>query len=103
MLVKLDYSPNSRLCHIEVSDPDVWARMNEAFSVPNDAKKFVKGPQKRFISDRIHFITPTGSFNFGIAEIIIGWIKEYVFDRTVNYEFSDNFKKRFTPDMSEIE
>lgn len=67
MNVKFDYSPKTRLCHIELTDADVWARLNEAFSVPNDAKKFVKGPQKHFISDRIHFITPTGSFNFRVG------------------------------------
>lgn len=38
-----------------------------------------------------------------MAEIIIGWLNEYVFDRTINYEYTDSFKERFTPDMENIE
>lgn len=66
MLVKLDYSPKKNACHISVSDSDVRSRLMHAFSVPNEAKKFVRGPERRFVPDRIHFITPTGMFNFRV-------------------------------------
>lgn len=41
MLVKLDYSEKKNSCHISVSDSDVRERLLYAFSVPNEAKKFV--------------------------------------------------------------
>lgn len=98
MLVKLDYSSKKNACHISVSDSDVRSRLMHAFSVPNEAKKFVRGPERRFVPDRIHFITPTGMFNFGLADAIIKWFKSYVLDRTVEYELSDSFKKQFQQD-----
>lgn len=35
---------------------------------------------------------------FGIAEIILQWLKEYVIDRTVHYELSDSFKEKYKQD-----
>lgn len=64
MLVKLDYNDRKNSCHISLSDSDIRERLMHAFSVPNEAKQFVKGPQRRFIPDRTYFITPNGSFNF---------------------------------------
>jgi hypothetical protein len=98
MIVKLDYSEKKNACHIDISDSDIRERLMYAFSIPNEAKKFVKGPQRRFIPDRVYFITPTGSFNFGLAESIINWLKTFVLDRTVEYELSDPFKERFNQD-----
>ena len=98
MLVKLDYLEKRNNCNIQISDSDVRERLMYAFSCPNKAKEFVKGPQRRFIPDRVHFITPTGSFNFGLAEAIIKWLKTYVLDRTVTYELSDSFTKMYKPD-----
>lgn len=98
MLVKLDYNEKRNQCHIALSDTDVRERLMHAFSIPNEAKKFVKGPQRRFVPDRVYFITPTGTFNFGLAETIIKWLKEFVLDRTVEYELSDSFKEKFSQD-----
>lgn len=98
MLVKLDYNEKRNQCHIALSDSDIRERLMHAFSIPNEAKKFVKGPQRRFIPDRVYFITPSGTFNFGLAEIIIKWLKEFVLDRTVEYELSDSFKEKFSQD-----
>lgn len=98
MLVKLDYLENRNRCNIQISDADVRERLMYAFSCPNKAKDHVKGPQRRWIPDRIHFISPTGGFNFGLAEAVINWLKTYVLDRTVQYELSDSFKKMYKPD-----
>lgn len=100
MLVKLDYLENKNKCNIQISDDDVRRRLMHAFSTPNKAKSHVKGPNSRFIPDRIYYITPTGSFNFGIAENIVQWLQKYVLDRTVTYEVSDSFTKMFKPDDS---
>ena len=98
MLVQLDYSEKKNECHIALSDKDVRDRLMYSFSVPNKEKRFTTRPNKRFISDRKYFITPTGSFNFGIAGEIIKWLKTYVIDRPVEYQISDSFKKKFTQD-----
>ncbi|MBR4891120.1 MAG: DEAD/DEAH box helicase family protein, partial [Clostridia bacterium] len=98
MHVKLDYLEHRNRCNIQISDSDVRERLMYAFSCPNKAKDHVKGPQRRFIPDRLYFITPTGGFNFGIAEAIIKWLKTYVLDRTVTYELSDSFTKMYKPD-----
>lgn len=66
MIVELDYSEKRNICHLSISDDDVRNRLMYAFSVPNEAKKFAKGPSKRFIPDRVHFISPSGMFNFRI-------------------------------------
>ena len=60
MNVNVDYLPKKDYCRFEIDDLDVFERLREEFSVPNEAKKFVKGPNRRFIPDRIYFITPTG-------------------------------------------
>ena len=98
MIVKLDYNEKRNQCHIALSDADIRERLMYAFSIPNEAKKFVKGPQRRFVPDRVYFITPTGSFNFGLAETIIKWLREYVLDRVVEYDLSDSFKEKFAQD-----
>ena len=64
MIIELDYSEKRNICHLSISDQDVRERLMYAFSVPNEAKKFAKGPSRRFIPDRVHFISPTGMFNF---------------------------------------
>lgn len=61
-------------------------------------RSLYSGPARRFVPDRKYFITPTGTFNFGIAETIINWLKTYVIDRTVDYELSDSFKEKFSQD-----
>lgn len=98
MIVQLDYNEKRNQCHIALSDADIRERLMHAFSIPNEAKKFVKGPQRRFVPDRVYFITPTGTFNFGLAETIIKWLKEYVIDRVVEYQLSDSFKNKFNQD-----
>lgn len=60
MNVNVDYLPKKDYCRFEIDDLGVFDRLREEFSVPNEAKKFVKGPNRRFIPDRIYFITPTG-------------------------------------------
>lgn len=98
MHVKLDYLENRNRCNIQISDNDVRERLMFAFSCPNKAKDHVKGPQRRFIPDRLYFISPTGSFDFGLAEAIIKWLKTYVLDRTVTYELSESFTNMYKPD-----
>ena len=95
MEVSVEYSERTLLCKIIVSDMDVFDRLREHFSIPNEGKKFIKGPRKRFIPDRIYFITPTGSCLFGMAPDMLAWIQKNVHDRTVKYKFSDEFKKRY--------
>lgn len=103
MIVKLDYIENRNRCSIDISDNDVRERLMNAFSAPNGAKKFVSGGARRFIADRIYYITPTGTFDFGLSEIILKWLQTYVFDRTIEYHFSDSFKKKFTVDDNNYE
>lgn len=100
MLVKLDYNEKQNKCHISLSDNDVKNRLMHSFSVPNKEKRFASGPKARFIPDRKYFISPTGSFNFGITKEIIQWLKTYVIDRTVEYQLSDSFKERFSQEES---
>ena len=95
MKVTVDYLPNKNYCRFEIDDLDVFERVREEFSVPNEAKKFVKGPNRRFIPDRIYFITPTGQCHFGIAPIILDWIKKNVNTRTVTYSYTDSYKEKF--------
>jgi hypothetical protein len=54
MNVTVDYLPKKDYCRFEIDDLDVFDRLREEFSVPNEAKKFVKGPNRRFIPDRIY-------------------------------------------------
>lgn len=103
MNVELDYSPKTRLCQLNIDDQYILERLRDKFSVPNEAKKFNKGPYRCFIPDYIHFITPTGRFSFGLAEMILDWLKQNVHDRVVNYKFTDDFKKRFTPEEENFE
>ena len=91
MKVTVDYLPNKNYCRFEIDDLDVFERVREEFSVPNEAKKFVKGPNRRFIPDRIYFITPTGQCHFGIAPMILDWLKKNVNTRTVNYNFTEAY------------
>lgn len=35
--------------------------------------------------------------------MVLKWFKDYVFDRTVNYEFTESFKNRFTLDKTDYE
>lgn len=71
--------------------------------MPNEAKKFIHGPNAWRIPDRIYFITPTGKFLFGLAETILDWMRKNIHDLTVDYELSDDFKKRLTKDTEEHE
>lgn len=103
MLVQLDFNEKTNKCHIQLSDSDVKERLMTAFSAPNAAKKFVTGARKHWIPDKIHFISPTGSFDYGLTEMILNWLKKYVLDRTVQYNFSENFKKKFTFDEKIVE
>ena len=99
MEVSVEYSERTLLCKLIISDLDVFERLREHFSIPNEGKKFIKGPQKRFIPDRIYFLTPTGSCLFGMAPDMLAWIQKNVHDRTVKYKFSDDFKKRVKSQM----
>lgn len=98
MTVIFDYNEKRNACNIALSDADVRDRLYQAFSVPNKAKQFVRGANRHFIPDRVYFITPTGAFNFGLAESIIKWLKTYVNDRPVVYQLSDSFKAKFALD-----
>lgn len=64
MNVKFDYNEKTQKCNLSVSDNDVKDRLLNAFSMPNEGKKFVKGPARAWVQDRIYFIKPTGAFNF---------------------------------------
>ncbi len=39
-----------------------------------------------------------GTFNFGLAEVIIKWLKQYVIDRPVEFQLSERFKAKFSCD-----
>lgn len=95
MNVTVDYLPKKNYCRFVIDDMTIFDNLREAFSVKNEAKKFVKGPNRRFIPDRIYFITPTGQCHFGLAPIILDWIKKNVNTRTVKYSFSDTYKEKF--------
>lgn len=94
--ISLDYVPEKNTCTIQVEDKDIKDRLYHAFSTPNNAKKFVKGPQRHWIPDNIYFITPMGSFNFGLAELIISWIQENIDSSKFEWEISDKFKEKYT-------
>lgn len=96
IIVKLDYIDSKNKCTIEINDRDVKERLYQAFSTPNNAKKFVKGPQRRWIPDNIYFISPMGSFNFGLAEMIISWFKYNIDPKMIHWEISDAFKEKFS-------
>lgn len=95
MNVNVDYLPKKDYCRFEIDDLGVFDRLREEFSVPNEAKKFVKGPNRRFIPDRIYFITPTGQCHYGIAPLILEWLKKNVNTRTVNYNFTEAYNNKF--------
>ena len=95
MIVRFDYIKNRNRCSIQISDADIRERLMMAFSCEDESMKYVKGPSYRFSSNRLFFISPTGTYDFGLTELIIKWIKDFVNDRTVTYEFSDEFKKQF--------
>ena len=95
MNVNVDYLPKKDYCRFEIDDLDVFERLREEFSVPNEAKKFVKGPNRRFIPDRIYFITPTGQCHYGIAPLILDWLKKNVNTRTVSYRFTSAYSSKF--------
>ena len=92
MNVTVDYLPKRNYCRFFIDDMGIFDNLREAFSVKNEAKKFVKGPNRRFIPDRIYFITPTGQCHFGLAPLILDWIKKNVNTRTVKYSFSEAYK-----------
>lgn len=96
MKVSIKYIPRQNKRRIAVSDADVKDRLYYHFSTPNLGKKFIKGPMRHWVPDNIFFITPTGTFNFGLAEPIIKWLKEQVTDRPIEWDFDEEFKKRFT-------
>ena len=100
--VKLDYIEEKNKCTIEINDRSIKDRLYQAFSTPNTAKKFVKGPQRHWIPDNIYFITPMGSFNFGLAELVVSWFKHNVPQESITWEISDNFKQKFSP-FQEVE
>lgn len=103
MIVKCDYNKKTHLCQFTIPDANVLERLRDHFSVPNEAKKFNRGPNRYFIPDNIHFITPTGRCQFGLAELIIDWLKSNVHDQTVSYEYTDTFKERFSLEDKELE
>lgn len=96
--ILLDYVGEKNTCTIQVEDKGIRERLYQAFSTPNNAKKFVRGPQRHYIPDNIYFITPMGSFNFGLAELIVKWVQENVDPNSFEWEVSDAFKERFASD-----
>lgn len=96
--IALDYIPERNTCTIQVDNQEIRERLYHAFSTPNNAKKFVRGPQRHYIPDNIYFITPMGSFNFGLAELIIKWVQENVNQTEITWEVSDSFKERYASD-----
>ena len=95
MNVTVDYLPKRNYCRFFIDDMTIFDNLREAFSVKNEAKKFVKGPNRRFIPDRIYFITPTGQCHFGLAPLILDWIKKNVNTRTVTYQFTPAYSSKF--------
>lgn len=95
MNVTVDYLPKKDYCRFEIDDLDMFERLREEFSVPNEAKKFVKGPNRRFIPDRIYFITPTGQCHYGIAPLILEWLSKNVNTRRVNYNYTEAYNNKF--------
>jgi superfamily II DNA or RNA helicase len=47
------------------------------------------------VPDRIYFITPTGQCHFGIAPLILEWLKKNVNTRTVTYQFTSAYSSKF--------
>lgn len=94
MLVQLDYLEKKNACHIGLSDNTIRGRLMYAFSVPNEGKRFVRGPESRFVPDRHHFITPTGVFDFGLTNDIIKWLNEFS-GVPIDYQLSESFKEKF--------
>lgn len=101
MIAEFTYSPKTHLCQVKLDNESVFDRLRLDFSVPNEGKKFAKGPYARFVSDRTYFITATGQMGFGIAEMVIEWLQKHVHELTVEYKFDDQFKERFKKDNSE--
>ena len=95
MNVTVDYLPKRNYCRFFIDDMTIFDNLREAFSVKNEAKKFVKGTNRRFIPDRIYFITPTGQCHFGLAPLILDWIKKNVNTRTVTYHFTPSYTSKF--------
>lgn len=100
--IKLDYVEDKNKCTIEIDDRNIKDRLYQAFSTPNTAKKFIKGPHRYWVPDNIYFITPLGSFNFGLAELVVSWFKYNVPPDVINWEITDAFKERFSQE-SEVQ
>lgn len=98
ILAKFDYNPRNNQAQIVLNDAYWSEKLYAEFSTPNLAKKFIKGPMRHYVPDNIYFITPTGHFNFGLAEIIGEWLKQHIDPEALQFEFSEEFLKRFKKD-----
>ena len=94
--IRFDYNDKTQQCKVFIDDKHWFDKMRDYFSTKNEAKKFVKGPMKHWVKDRIYFITSTGWYNFGLTHDIVLWIKENIKDREVF--FSESFKNKFKTD-----
>lgn len=103
MKASFDFSPKTNLGAVTLDSPEVFERLRMAFSTPNKNKKFSHGANSWRIPDRFYFITPTGKFRFGLAENILKWLNGNVHDLTVEYEFSETFKRRIEKDKTAYE
>lgn len=96
MKIALDYNEKSSKCQITMSDVTAFTAMRKIFSTPNKGKNFASKYAQKWIPSYFYFITPTGLFHFGLAEIIIQWIRESYSENEIEWKLSDSFKKRFS-------
>lgn len=75
MKAYFDYNPSTRTGSVKLEDASLFEALRFAFSTPNEAKKFALGPRARFVPDRNYFVTPSGSFAFGIGEMLVDWLR----------------------------
>lgn len=94
MLVSLDYKAKNNSCTVTIPEEyrNVRENLRKAFSTPNKAKRFTK---YYHASNYLYFISPLGTFNFGIAELVIKWLKENTQGIEIEWNLSDAFKERF--------
>ena len=73
---------------------DVFDQVREAFSVNNDAAKFMRY-RSRYVPNRRYIITPTGKFEIGMFFDI----KKYIMSEypSTNIHVTDDFKAVVTP------
>lgn len=96
MKISLDYNDRTSKCQITISDEKAFYALRQFFSTPNKSKNFASKYSRYRVPSNFYFITPTGSFHFGLTEIILQWIKENFVADEIEWDLSAAFKARFT-------